>query len=157
MNIIPTLEGGLRIEVEDATDWLLLHSIGQDAIGREQSLAAKLGERIKDEEIRADWQAFVSPDLENGFATAVHHVTGEIHRAHKAHGKGPGAVWITPQDAEHWYSTLNQARLALESEHRLGDSESFNPAGHSPATRSAFLRSQLYCAIQSLLLDHVLR
>lgn len=154
MNIIPTLEGGLRIEVEDAADWFLLLSIGQDAHGHANELAHLLTQRITHDEIRTDWQHFVTPDLEAAFLDAVQSVTQEIQRAHASHHGAAGVLWITPNHAEPWYSTLNQARLALESRYHFGPS--CDPTHLSPTARGAFLRSQLYCAIQSLLLEHVL-
>ena len=39
MKAMPTLEGGLRIDTEDASDWELLRSIVADANGCEIDLA----------------------------------------------------------------------------------------------------------------------
>jgi hypothetical protein len=66
-------------------------------------------------------------------------------------------VWIEPDDAFQWYGALNQARLALEDLHHFGPEDQVAIGELSPASRSAFFRSHFYLALQSLLLDHVIR
>jgi hypothetical protein len=154
---MPTLEGGLRIDTEDEGDWQLLESIAGDAVSWDESLANRLGKLVTDEEVAADWRDFVISDLDEGFSSDLLHVTTVIASARVESGGGPGPLWITREDGFHWFSALNQARLAIEERHRFGPGERINPAGLPPAERSAFLRSQFYCAIQSLLLDHVMR
>ena len=156
MKIMPTVEGGLRLENEDAGDWQLLRNIPHDAVSCAESLAQRLGNLITDDDVAPDWRDYIVPDLEAGFSTDVSHVATAITAAHVEAGGGPGALWITRDDAFHWYSTLNQARLALEERFQFGPNVSLDPADQPPARRAALLRSQFYCAIQSLLLDHVL-
>lgn len=152
-----TLEGGLRIDIEDADDWQLLNGITNDAISCDESLADRLGKLITDEDIAPDWKEYIIPDLEEGFSSDVRHVTTVIASAHLESAGGPGLLWITRDDAFQWFSALNQARLAIEERHHFGPSENINPASLPPARRSAFMRSQFYCAVQSLLLEHVMR
>lgn len=151
------MEGGLRIDAEDAIDWQLLQSICHDALGHETQLASRLGAMIKDPSVQEDWQHFVIPELAGSFHAAIHHVAASLQQAARDNPQQAGTVWITPQDAELWYSTLNQARLALEQLHHLGNSDTPAPQGLNAAARAAHMRSQLYLAIQSLLLEHVLR
>ncbi len=157
MKIQPTLEGGLRIDAEDADEWKLLQGITHDAISCEEHLATRLGNLITDEEVAPDWQEFIVPDLEEGFHADLSHVAAAIAAARVDCGGGPGSLWITPDEALRWYSALNQARLALEEIHHFGPGESIQPADLPPMLRSAFLRSQFYCAVQTLLLDHVMK
>ena len=156
MKIMPTLEGGLRIDAEDAGDWQLLTGITNDAVSCDENLAHRLGSLITDEDVAPDWKEYIVPDLEAGFSADVLHVTTSIASARLESGGGPGPLWITRDDAFHWYSALNQARLAIEERHRFGPSESIDPADLAPVPRSGFLRSQFYCVIQSLLLEHVM-
>ena len=156
MNIIPTLEGGLRIEIEDPADWFLLHIIAKDCTRYGKSLAAELSEWIDDPELQHDWRDFVIPDLEQEFSNAVKHVTSQVHDAKSQADGGPGAVWITPQDGPLWFSALNQARLAIEDYYHFSRQEPLDISQLDPIQRAAFLRSRLYCAIQSQLLDHMM-
>ncbi len=157
MKIIPTLEGGLRIEVEDAADWWLLHAIAGDAAHDGGSLAAELGAWVQHPELKDDWQEFVIPDLEREFSDAIEHLIRRVRSAEARALDGRGELRITPQDAGLWFSALNQARLALEARFHLSDREALDPADLEPVERAAFIRSQLYGAIQQQLLDHVMR
>ena len=67
-----------------------------------------------------------------------------------------GALWITRDEGFHWFSTFNQARLALEAQFHFGPSEIIDPVSLPPAKQSALLRSRFYTIIQSMLLEHVL-
>lgn len=154
---MPTLEGGLRIDTEDTGDWKLLNGITNDAVSCDENLALRLGSLITDEEVAPDWKEYVVPDLADGFSADVQYVTTAIASAQLESAGAPGPLWITRDGALHWYSALNQARLAIEEHHHFGPGENINPAGLPPARRSAFLRSQFYCAVQSLLLEHVLK
>jgi hypothetical protein len=154
MKITPTLEGGLRIDVEDAGDWFVLHGITRDAVAGDEKLPQSLGELITDEEISADWRDIVVPELEENFQTDLVRVTEAIRAAEES---GGGHLWITPDNAWHWYSALNQARLALHGIHRFESADALSPADPDPGIRNAFLRSQFYCALQTLLLDHVMK
>jgi len=157
MKVMPTLEGGLRIDAEEDDDWKLLLGITHDAVSCDERLANRLGNLIADEEVAADWREFIVPDLEEAFHADLAHVAISIAAAHVDSGGGSGPLWITRDDALHWYSSLNQARLALEEIHHFGPSENRSYEDIPLRCRSAFLRSQFYCAIQSLLLDHVMQ
>lgn len=157
MKILPTLEGGLRIDIEEPGDWRLLQGITHDAVSCTESLAQRLGNLITDEDVAPDWQEYIVPDLDEAFHADLSHVAASIAAAHVDCGGGAGPLWIIPDEACQWYGALNQARLALEEIHHFGPTETIDPARLSPAVRSAFLRSQFYCAIQSLLLEHVMK
>ena len=75
MNIIPTLEGGLRVDLEEATDWLLLRHLIDDACHRDMSLAEELGSEIAERQLKEDWLDYVVPDLKEEFADDAELVT----------------------------------------------------------------------------------
>lgn len=152
-----TLEGGLRIDIEDAGDWQLLNGISSDAVSCDENLAHRLGKLITDEDIALDWKEYIIPDLEEGFSSDLRHVTTAIASAHLESAGGPGQLWITRDEALQWYSALNQARLALEEHFHFGPGEAIDPADLPQHSQSALLRSRFYCAVQSLLLEYVMR
>ncbi len=156
MKAMPTLEGGLRIDTEDASDWELLRSIVTDANGCEKDLADRLGGLISEEAGSEDWQEYIVPDLREAFQDELFQVGASIDSAAHHAGEGPGPLWITPDEAFPWYSALNQARLSLEEHFQFGPSEEIDPRHLTPIRRAAFYRSKFYCAIQSLLLEYVM-
>jgi hypothetical protein len=157
MKIMPTLEGGLRIDIEDDGDWKVLMGITHDALACDESLGRRMGNLITDEEVAPDWEEYIIPDLEESFQGELSHVATAVAAARLECGGGAGPLWIKRDDAGAWYGALNQARLALEEIHHFGPGEKLNPAALSAGSRNAFLRSQFYCAVQSLLLEYVMR
>jgi len=158
VNIIPTMEGGLRVDIEDTADWLLLRHLIEDASGRDESLARQLGGLMEHEpEIAEDWREFVVPELEEQFAGSLQIVGKAIADAvRQCHG-GPGSLWVTREDGFHWYSSFNQARLAIEERYEFGDSARDDLQLLDNSSRQlAWYRSQFYLAVQGLLLEHVL-
>jgi hypothetical protein len=156
MKAMPTLEGGLRIDAEDLSHWELRRSIVGDASGCETDLASRLGGLISEQAGAEDWQEFVVPDLREAFQDELAQVGAAIESAAFHAADGPGPIWITPEDAFQWYSSLNQARLALEEHFHFGSAEEIDAEELVPARRAAFFRSRFYGAIQSLLLEYVM-
>lgn len=157
MKIMQTLEGGLRCDIEDEDDWHLLQSITNDAISCDEKLAQRLGNLITDPDVAPDWEEFIIPDLEEIFSADVQHVATAIASARLDSGGGPGPLWIKREDGFHWYSALNQARLAIEERFRFGPEEDVDPDELSPARRAAFIRTEIYSDIQRMLLHRVMR
>jgi hypothetical protein len=157
VKIMQTLEGGLRLDAEDSSDWHLLQGITTDALSCDESLAHRLAKLVSDKEMAEDWREYIVPDLEEGFSADVLHVTTAIASARLESGGDAGPLWITPDDAFQWYSALNQARLAIEERHHFGPGGEIHLASLTAISRPAFLRSQFYCALQSMLLEYVLR
>lgn len=155
MKAMPTLQGGLRIDAEDASDWEFLRAILSDAGG--DDLAERLGRVVTDTAVAEDWREFVVPDLREGFQDDLARVGAEIESAIARCNGEAGPLWITPDDAAAWYSALNQARLALEETHRFGQREKLEIKGLTPERQAAFVRTRFYCAIQGLLLEYVMK
>jgi hypothetical protein len=91
MKIMQTLEGGLRLDAEDADDWLLLTSITNDAVSGDENLARRLGKLITDPQVAPDWRDYVVPDLEDAFNADVQHVTTAIASARLPSSPNPNA------------------------------------------------------------------
>jgi hypothetical protein len=157
MTVMPTLEGGLRLDAEDASDWELLRAIVVDANCCKTDLASRLGGLMSEEAGSEDWEELIVPDLREGFQDELAEIGALIESAVFASASGPGPIWITPEDAFPWYSSLNQARLALEEIYHFGPESKADPLKMTPVQRAAFIRSGFYSDIQSLLLRHVMR
>lgn len=157
MKAIPTLEGGLRLDAENFNDWGMLRSVIGDAGGGAVDLASRLGRLISQEAGAADWEEYVVPDLREGFQDELAQVGAAIESAIVNADAGAGPIWITREDVFPWYSALNQARLAIEEQYRFGASETLSLNEPDTVRQAAFQRSKFYAAIQSLLLEHVMR
>lgn len=157
MKVMPTLEGGLRIDTEDASDWELLRSIIADANGCETDLASRLGGLISEDAGGADWEEYVVPDLREEFQDELAQVGAAIESAmfHAAGDAGP--IWITRDDVFPWYSSLNQARLAIEEHFKFRSNVKGYMMNPTPEARAAYIRSEFYSDIQKLLLDYVMK
>jgi len=156
VNVGPTLDGGLRIDADDAADWAVLRCIALDARGLPVDLATRLGRLIRDEPEPGDWEEFVVPELRAQFDGQLELIGRAIESALGDDPEEGGSILIGPADAEAWYGALNQARLALEAMHHLGGSAAGEPDRSDAERRSAFFRSQFYFAIQELLLQFVM-
>lgn len=156
MKIAPTLDGGLRIDAESASDWLLLEAVVDDAMGRGDRLAERLGRLVNDESVAQDWRDFVVPELDEAFQSDIAAVALSLENARGKSTNHVGPLRIPRDQALAWYSVLNQARIALEDLHEFTDNGADDPMELDPSARSAFFRSQFYCTIQSILLDHVM-
>lgn len=157
MTIMPTLEGGLRIEANESDDWELLRAIVIDANSCNTDLATRLSAFINPSAGSEDWMEYVVPDLRVEFEDELAEIGALIESAIFQANHGPGAIWITRENAFTWYSALNQARLALEEIYHFGPEDSADPLAMAPIEQSAFIRSGFYSDVQSLLLQHVLK
>jgi len=156
MNVIPTLEGGLRIDAECDVDWRLLLAVVEDATSGEKDLAARLGIQMDDDPHAEDWQEYVVPDLRDGFQDQLDQVAAAILNARNSATDDGGSLWIHRKDGMLWFGALNQARLALEDRYQFGPRTDFDAAEFDEFQRSAFMRSRFYQVVQSLLLDYVI-
>ena len=67
MKVGPTLQGGLRIDVENPLDWMVLRCIPYDARGGGFDLADRVSAPMARDEGIDDWREFVVPELKDGF------------------------------------------------------------------------------------------
>jgi len=157
MKMTPTLEGGLRIDTEIPEEWEILRAIIFDAEDTAPDLAKRLGGLMAADQAAEDWREYVVPDLRDGFQEDVRRVNESIEAAIVKAGGEAGHLWIRPEDAHAWYSSLNQARLAIEEEFHFGPTDWIEAASLTDVERGAFDRSHLYSSIQGILLEYVMR
>jgi hypothetical protein len=163
MNVMPTMEGGLRLEIENGFDWVMLEDIAKDALGDDgEKLAERLG-ALMDEE--SDWDEVVIPELRVFFSEQVGVVARAVARARREAADGPedkagtGTLFIAREEAESWYGALNQARLGLEARFQFGPSDEMELDGvraFSEDKLRGFLRMRFYANLQGLLLDYAM-
>ncbi|MDP0492074.1 MAG: hypothetical protein Q7Q71_13580 [Verrucomicrobiota bacterium JB023] len=154
MKVLPTLEGGLRVDLEAGRDWVIFEQLVWDARGKQEGwLSKKLGSRMEDE----DWAEFVMPELEGIFASQIETVLAGLKTAKENEENGEAHFFILPEEGGAWYGVLNQARLSLESEWKLGDLEEVENLEEVEEKRlGAYFRARFYLLLQSKLLDHVM-
>ncbi len=157
MKMAPTLEGGLRIDADSLTDWMILELICADASRLPgPPLYDQLSSRMEQDD---DWKEFVVPDIVTQFQDQITHISRAISSAPKDE-EHSGSLFIHKDDSMIWYGAVNQARLSLEKQYDLSMHEILETEKAlddlEPELRSAVIRNQFYCAIQSALLDYVL-
>ena len=163
MTIMPTMEGGLRLGIEEPREWGNLEQIAADALGDGDSkLAERLG-ALMDEE--SDWEEVVIPELRVYFSEQLGTVTRAVREAQQEAREEPdedgeiGEIFIKRNEAEAWYGALNQARLALESRFRFGPSDDLTMEGVQGFTQDkleGFVRMRFYTGLQGVLLDYAM-
>ena len=153
----PTLDGGLRIDADSLTDWMILELICADATSLPgpplyDQLASKM-------EQNDDWKEFVVPDIVTQFEEQITHISRAISSAPRDE-EHAGSIFITKEDAIIWYGAVNQARLSLEQQHGISKLEDILTEKDLEAldsdVRAAVIRGHFYTSIQSLLLEYVL-
>ena len=159
MKVLPTMEGGLRVDLEEAGDWEIFQILLRDARGQSEGwLARRLGV-LMDEE---DWEEYVVPDLANYFDDQVTLVRRALEDAKKKAEGQNGELFIGRDEGQAWYAVLNQARLALEGQWKLAELERLEEDDDEEALLkdkqrlSALMRSRLYLLLQTRLLEFVL-
>ncbi len=158
MRVAPTLDRSLRIDAENATDWLVLEMICTDASQMpDEPLADKLALYMAADE---DWTELITPELADQFSSQIIHVSRAISSADKSLNL-TGSLFIKAEDASTWFGAINQARLSLEERFEvskfdeLADDES-NLEFEDPALKAAIIRYHFYTSLQSILLEYIL-
>lgn len=157
MTMAPTLEGGLRIDADSLSDWMILELICADATNLPgPPLYDHISSRMEQND---DWKEFVVPDIVTQFDEQVTFVSRAISSAARDEDHA-GSVFITKEDAMTWYGTVNQARLSLEKQYDLSKIDEIENEKDLDAldndTRAAVIRNHFYTSIQSLLLEFVM-
>ncbi|MDF1813739.1 MAG: hypothetical protein P1V20_16175 [Verrucomicrobiales bacterium] len=140
----------------------------------------KEGKPVSTEETE-DWEEFVLPDIEDGFARDRAVVSLDIDAAEKTENPEEwfeeddevpevmpdGPMWRVVVDMDHteqWYSTLNQTRIMMNKAHGLADDDArffmslFGPDNSPVSQEKALLLAQyeFYCVIQNVLVENLM-
>lgn len=138
------------------------------------------GEAVQSEDTE-DWNEFVRPDIEDGFAQARSKVIADIDTAEKTENPAEwfddddmvpeelpeGPMWrvrVKMDHTEEWYSTLNQCRVFMNKVHNLADDDSrflmgmFGLENEELTKEKALLLAQyeFYCVIQNILVENLM-
>ncbi|MDB6079221.1 MAG: hypothetical protein JWO82_2968 [Akkermansiaceae bacterium] len=151
MNVLPTLEGGLRIDLETPIDWLLMTCIPADARGTPVELADQFNELMAEDPGATDWREYVLPDLRAQFDGQITLVEEALK---STGGEIPAQIMIYRADGDRWFGVLNQARLALDARYHFEDDDGDEM---TPGKLTAWYRYRHYSALQHDLLRHVMR
>lgn len=145
----------LVLEMESEDDCLLMKLVIIDATMPAERLANRLGRLVDVPELRDDWEEFVVPDLDEAFERELRAVFRSVDRAIGREGTSSGKVVIRPRERRTWYAVLNQARLTLEEIYQFGHQtiEELDAQGIQEQPRAAFLRTDFYIMLQSMLLE----
>ena len=142
MKAAPTLDGRIRIDIEDALDLAVLRAIVADAHSREDDLASRVSAGT-DPDLAEDWDDYVLPELRSSFNSQLETIVDALGEL------APGdTLFIERDHAEAWFGGLNQARLALEDRYGLAAREGVEPDAE---TKSAGIRSHFYQMLQGML------
>ncbi|MCB1237719.1 MAG: DUF2017 family protein [Verrucomicrobiae bacterium] len=127
------------------------------------------GKRGEHEDFINDWNEYVRPDLTAGFREARERVAADLKNARRAAASlppteegHPGRISVALDGVEAWYSTLNQARLLLNEQHRIADSiDNFIEEDMSIELQSDLLlllaKYEFYTAVQAIMVENLMR
>lgn len=149
MKIGPTIDKRVKLLLDDDGDYYLLSQLIQDASdsGNIEKLANQVGKNVVDE----DWEEFVKPDLIAKYKSDVLKVNAILKKAHEEKTE---EIFISQEDFQEWYSTLNQARLHLESSYNLSAlNEHVDPKDVDPDLLEPVIKGNFYTHLQSLILE----
>lgn len=138
------------------------------------------GNAVKSEDTE-DWDEFVKPDIEEGFATARAKVEADIDLAEKTDNPiewfeegedlpkemPEGPMWrvrVAMDHTEEWYSALNQCRILMNKAHDLAEDDSrylmsmFGMKDSEMTQEKALLLAQyeFYSVIQNILVENLM-
>jgi len=150
MQFGPTVDGRIKISLESQTDYYFFAELVRDAAGDEQAkaLADQVGKHTDDE----DWDEYVKPELIQGYREDLYAVVSSVGQYQE---EGLEEFFIDDEVARVWYSTLNQARLRLEVEHKISEVPyEITPEECGEELFLALVKSEHYLKLQSMILDH---
>jgi len=147
MEIGPTIDGRIKIALNGENDYAFFAELLQDAMSEEgvESIVDQIGARGTDD----DWEEFVKPDLAEQFQQETLKVGEILAKAQEAQKMD---IFIDSENAQNWYSTLNQARLNLENQHNISSMPEVL-AEVEPEHLILKMKYENYTYIQSTILD----
>ena len=151
MKIGPTVDGRIKLFLDDDGDYYLLTQLISDASSGDniENLVKQLGKNIDE----PDWEEFVKPELITHFQKDNITVSNSIK---KAYDSEENELFISKDDSQSWYSTINQARLHLEEEWNLSElKEDIDMTSLDQTLVEPFIKNNFYMHLQSLILEYL--
>ena len=102
----------------------------------------------------ADWREFVRPELEEHFALNRDVVRDDLQQMRPARG-GVFELEIAVAHLPQWIHALNQARLALDAQHQIGERQMDEESELSGEEGLALFQIQFYGLLQEWMLSRV--
>jgi len=167
----------MRVELEQQAwvldeigevEWFMLFQLPESA---DFTRSAKGRSRIlpevtDDSEVASDWKEYVQPELETRFLDEIQLVAADLQQAEELAKKGTnGGVYRLRVPIDHtqmWYSVLNQARLILNEDHEIAQTERVLMSGDQLPTAVdeekwlIMVQYRIYGAIQEFLLTYLM-
>jgi hypothetical protein len=125
-----------------------------EAVARTAGRCLPAGHVIQRAEADADWREFVRPELEDFFASNRDVIEEDLQEIRDARGGGL-EVDIPMAHLPQWIHALNQARLALHTQHQLGEREVEEDGELSGEDGLVLFQIQFYGLLQEWMLSLV--
>lgn len=154
MKVGPTVDGRLKLTLENPEDYALMSMLLRDASddGEVENLVNRIGKNSTEE----DWEEFVKPELISQFNADLLKVSNTLKEIIDTDTADQTDLFISNDDCREWYSAINQARLSLEEEYTLSEVKyDYDPATLSPEQLEPLLRDNFYLFLQDLILNHL--
>ncbi|MGI9240020.1 MAG: DUF2017 family protein [Verrucomicrobiales bacterium] len=112
----------------------------------------------KEDELVADWEDLVHPDLLSQFKSSIGVVVADMRNitSRKRSGEMEYRLIVPKKHADDWCSTLNQARLILHEHHKLPEEEFELDMEGGHEQWLAILQSEIYGSIMEFLVTRIL-
>ena len=112
----------------------------------------------KEDELVADWESLVQPDLRSQFKSSLEVVLADMRNmtGRKRSGEMEYRLVVPKKHADDWCSALNQARLVLHERHKLPDDEDEIDMEGGHEQWLAILQSEIYGSIMEFLVTRIL-
>jgi hypothetical protein len=167
----------MRVELGEETwvldeigevEWFMLSQLpdSADFTRSEKGRRRLLPDVSDDEEVASDWRDYVQPDLETRFQDEIRVVASDLARVEELLKKGrPDSQFrlkVPVDHAQTWYSVLNQARLILNEDHEIVETEKSLMSGELIPTAIDeqkwlfMVQYRIYAAVQEFLLNYLM-
>jgi uncharacterized protein YecA (UPF0149 family) len=149
-------------------EWFMLSQLPESAdfTRSEKARSRILPEVCDDEDVAADWRDYARPELEARFRDEIRVVAADLRRVEELLKKGKSGsqfrLKVPVEHAETWYGVLNQARLILNEDHEVVETEVSLMSGELVPTAIEeqqwliMVQYRIYGALQEFLLTHLM-
>ncbi len=157
------------LEEIDDVHWFMLMQLTQAAdMNQSEKGRKRLLPDVADpeeEEVNADWREYIQPGLETQFTNDLETVSKDLDTAYEEEnddGKPLHFLEVPIAHAETWYSVLNQARLIINEEYNISETEKKLYMGEQTPSQIeekkwlVMVQYRVYAIIQEFLLTNIM-